>query len=127
MCQPGKHGHTKCHFIGLDVFTGAKCETMLVHGHNADVPVVKKTDFMVYNVMTDYVSLMDNTSYEIRSDLKLPAHDAKLAARIRELFEQWQSGAMEDNKEVVVVVLKACGIEQITDVKIQPTSSAASA
>jgi len=47
---PGKHGHTKCRFLGVDIFTGSKHDDLCVGSHNIDVPVVKKVDLSVTHV-----------------------------------------------------------------------------
>ena len=44
--KTGKHGHAKCHFTALDIFTNKKMEELvpstLVMMHNLEVPVVSR-------------------------------------------------------------------------------------
>merc|ERR1712178_496115 len=70
--KTGKHGHAKCKFAASCIFTGATCEELCPSTHSIDVPVVKKTDWMIQGIQDDtYVLLMDDEG-NMREDLQLP-------------------------------------------------------
>ena len=57
--KTGKHGHAKCHFTAVDIFTGKKCEMLESSTHNCDQLLVEsRHDLRVASV----------------SDSKAPAH-----------------------------------------------------
>jgi len=35
--KTGKHGHAKCHFVALDIFTQRKMEELVPSSHNLEV------------------------------------------------------------------------------------------
>ena len=49
--KTGKHGHAKAHIVGIDIFTGKKCEDLCPTSHNMSVPNVNKDEypFLLYN------------------------------------------------------------------------------
>uniref|UniRef100_A0A1J3J2I4 Eukaryotic translation initiation factor 5A n=2 Tax=Noccaea caerulescens TaxID=107243 RepID=A0A1J3J2I4_NOCCA len=106
--KTGKHGHAKCHFVAIDIFTSKKLEDIVPSSHNCDVPHVNRTDYQLIDISEDgYVSLLtDNGS--TKDDLKLPTDG--------DLLQQIKSG-FEDGKDLVVSVMSAMGEEQINALK----------
>ncbi|CAA0823244.1 Eukaryotic translation initiation factor 5A-3 [Striga hermonthica] len=49
----GKHGHTKCHFVAIDIFNGKKLEDIVPSSHNCDVPHVNRTDYQLIDISED--------------------------------------------------------------------------
>jgi len=111
--KTGKHGHAKCNFVGVDIFTGRKYEDMTPSSHNMDVPNISRTEYTLLDVNEEgFVSLMAENG-DTREDLTLPkgTEDAeKLAEQIKAEFA--------NGSEMVVSVLKAMGEEMINSVKI---------
>jgi len=105
--KTGKHGHAKCHFTALDIFTNKKMEELVPSSHNLEVPVVSRAEYTLLDIdEDDHMSLMDDKG-DTREDLKLPSgHDdvEKLSDEIRAGFD--------DGKELVITILQAMGIEQ---------------
>jgi len=98
--KTGKHGHAKCNFTALDIFTNKKLEDLQPSSHNCDVPNVTRTEFTLIDISDDgFVSLMTDSG-DTKDDLSLPKGTDdldKLAAQIQADFDE--------GKEVVVSVL----------------------
>ncbi|CAA3007458.1 eukaryotic translation initiation factor 5A-2 [Olea europaea subsp. europaea] len=106
--KTGKHGHAKCHFVGIDIFTAKKLEDIVPSSHNCDVPHVNRTDYQLIDISEDgFVSLLTENG-NTKDDLKLPT-DENLLSQIKAGFEE--------GKDLVVSVMSAMGEEQICALK----------
>jgi len=105
--KTGKHGHAKVHMVGLDIFTGKKCEDICPSTHNMDVPFVKREDYQLMDISDDgYLTLMSDGG-DLREDLKLP--DGDLGSQLKNEFD--------NGREILCTVLKACGEECVIAIK----------
>jgi translation initiation factor 5A len=106
--KTGKHGHAKCHFVAIDIFTGKKLEDIVPSSHNCDVPEVVRTDYQLIDLSDDgFVSLLTDSG-DTKDDLRLPTDD--------QLLTQLKEGFAE-GKDLVVTVMSAMGEEQIAALK----------
>jgi translation initiation factor 5A len=107
--KTGKHGHAKCNFLAVDIFTGKKLEDMIPSTHGTTVPIVNKSDWEIIDIEGDEVTLMDEGGVQ-KADLNLPLYPEGLAEEIR---EAWNGG----ENQVMVSVQSAVGQEQIISYK----------
>ncbi|EMS51734.1 Eukaryotic translation initiation factor 5A-4 [Triticum urartu] len=106
--KTGKHGHAKCHFVAIDIFTGKKLEDIVPSSHNCDVPHVNRTEYQLIDISEDgFVSLLTDNG-NTKDDLKLPT-DETLLGQIKDGFAE--------GKDLVVSVMSAMGEEQINALK----------
>ncbi|CAL5034282.1 unnamed protein product [Urochloa decumbens] len=106
--KTGKHGHAKCHFVGIDIFTGKKLEDIVPSSHNCDVPHVNRTEYQLIDISEDgFVSLLTESG-NTKDDLKLPTDEA-LQAQIRSGYEE--------GKDIILTVQSAMGEDQICGLK----------
>jgi translation initiation factor 5A len=69
----GKHGAAKCHFVGVDIFTGKKLESICPASAQLSEPIVDRAEYQVIDIADDdFVTLMDSSN-GTRDDLKLPS------------------------------------------------------
>merc|ERR1712017_58268 len=117
--KTGKHGHAKCKFSAVDIFTGATCEELCPSTHAIDQPFVTKKDYSIMGLEGDYPQLMDEDG-EMREDLALPNVDYKtdedneVSNMIKEMCAEVEGGAEIDT---TCTVLGAIGKEKIVDVR----------
>ncbi|KAK8993951.1 hypothetical protein V6N11_008162 [Hibiscus sabdariffa] len=106
--KTGKHGHAKCHFVAIDIFTAKKLEDIVPSSHNCDVPHVNRTDYQLIDISEDgFVSLLTDSG-DTKDDLRLPT-DESLLKQIKEGFAE--------GKDLVVSVMSSMGEEQICALK----------
>merc|ERR1719174_115328 len=110
--KTGKHGHAKCKFSAVDIFTGNTCEELCPSTHSIDIPVVTKKDWMIQGLQDEtYVLLMDDEG-EMREDLQLPNEtfktddDNTASQQIKDYMQMIDDG---ENIEVYCTVLSAIG------------------
>jgi len=110
--KTGKHGHAKCHIVGIDIFTGKKCEDLCPSTHNMEVPNVARVEYQLLNIEDggNVSVLLDNG--DTKEDLNLPSEtedDRKLVEDLQKSFE--------DGKSLLVTVLVAMEREKIVAMK----------
>lgn len=104
---PGKHGASKYHIIGVDVFTDKRIEEITPSSHNVFVPIVKREEYTLCSIDDEFCSLMDSSGKNTRDDLKVPEND---------IGESMKKG-MDEGKELIVTVLSAMNEDMIISVK----------
>lgn len=107
--KTGKHGHAKCNFTAVDIFTGKKLEDMIPSTHGTSVPIVNKSEWEIIDIEGDELTLMDEGGNQ-KTDLNLPTVPDGLGEEIR---EAWNGG----ENSVIVTVQTAVGIEQVISYK----------
>lgn len=109
--KTGKHGHAKCNFTAINIFTGKKLEDIVPSTHNTTVPIVVRKEYQLLDIgEDDYVTLMDEAG-EQRTDIKMPPSDDDLIKTIEKNFE--------GDENVMVTVQSAMNIDQIVACKIE--------
>ena len=107
--KTGKHGHAKCNFTAIDIFTNKKLEDIIPSTHNTNVPHVTRKEYGLVDISADdFCSLMEEDG-SVREDIKLPEIPEGFAREIREAFEA--------GKSLSVSVMSAIGHEQIVAMK----------
>ena len=107
--KTGKHGHAKCNFLAVDIFTGKKLEDMIPSSHGTTVPIVNKAEWEIINIEEEELTLMDEGGNQ-KTDLNLPTFPPLMGEEIR---TAWAGG---DNT-VMVTVQSAVGIEAVIGFK----------
>ncbi|TYK28318.1 eukaryotic translation initiation factor 5A-like [Cucumis melo var. makuwa] len=106
--KTGKHGHAKCHFVGIFIFTAKKLEDIVPYLHNCDVPHVSRTDYQFIDISEDgFISLL-TYSGSTKDDLRLPI-DENLLSQIKDGFAE--------GKNLIVTVMSSMGEEKICTLK----------
>ena len=103
--KTGKHGHAKCNFLAVDIFTGKKLEDMIPSTHGTTVPIVVRTDWEIIDIDGEELTLMDEGGNQ-KTDLNLPTVPPGMD---KEIINAWAEG----ENTVMVTVQGAIGIEQV--------------
>ena len=104
--KTGKHGHAKCNFTAVDIFTGKKLEDMIPSSHGTTVPIVNRSDWEIIDIDEEgELTLMDEGGNQ-KTDLNLPSVPEGLGDEIR---AAWDGG----ENSVMVTVQAAVGLEQV--------------
>ena len=106
--KTGKHGHAKCHFTAIDIFTDKKMDDILSSTHGTTVPNVFRAEYTLLDIDEDGACSLMTEGGDMKDDLNLPPDD-KLAAELKANFDE--------GKELLLGVIRACGIEQIMSYK----------
>jgi len=115
--KTGKHGHAKCHFVAIDIFSGKKMEDLVPAGHTTSIPFVKKEEYQCIDVDDDGFVTLLTSGGDTRSDVKLPDEmkpEPPGATELSTKIRDW----LKDEKDFFVIVQVACGTEQIMDTKL---------
>ncbi|KAJ5259406.1 hypothetical protein N7478_012387 [Penicillium angulare] len=72
--KTGKHGHTKIHLVGLDIFTGRKYEDISPSTYEVDVPFVHRTEYNLDGTENGYLLLTDHDGNS-KNDVAVPEGD----------------------------------------------------
>ena len=115
--KTGKHGHAKCHFVAIDIFSGKKMEDLVPAGHTTSVPFVKKEEFQCIDCDEDGFVTVITASGDTRSDLKLPSEMNPAPPGADELSQKIRD-FLEKETDFYIIMQSACGIEQIMDTKV---------
>jgi translation initiation factor 5A len=115
--KTGKHGHAKCHFVAIDIFSGKKMEDLVPSSHTTAGPFVKKEEFQCIDVDEDGFLTVITGDGDTRSDLKLPSEMQPEPPGATELSNKIKE-QLKAEKDFYVIVQSACGKEQIMDIKM---------
>jgi len=111
--KTGKHGHAKCHFVGIDIFTGKKYEDLTPSSHNCDVPNISRTEYSLVDINDEGFCTLMLENGTTREDLKLPSGTDDYDKLAEQLVEE-----VKAEKDVLVTVLKSMGTEVIHSYKV---------
>ncbi len=108
----GKHGSAKAMITGVDIFSGQKLECTYSTGDTVEAPNTKRTELQLVNIDDEGFMTLLMENGETKEDLKVPEdeHLREVAKRIQSLFE-------ESDREVLVTVLGALGVEKAVAVR----------
>lgn len=121
--KTGKHGHSKTHLFGTDIFTERKYDTMSPTSHNLYVPDVIKQELQVVNVecenendLIGTVEVFDGKSTKTLSLPILCDSDREVAVNIIREFDATQSSSPDNT--VYVTLMCSMGEEHIKSCRV---------
>ena len=120
--KTGKHGHAKCHFVAIDIFTGKKMEDLVPASHGTTVPFVKKEEYQCIDVDDDGFVTVLTADGDTRSDIKLPDTMQPEPPGASELSQKIRDFLAAET-DFYVIVQAACGKEQIMDTKVMTNNN----
>jgi len=112
--KTGKHGHAKAHLVGIDIFSGKKCEDLCPTSHNMEVPNVKSEEYQLLDANEDdgHLSLLTKGG-DVKDDLNLPKNtDGQYEDVAKDCLAM-----LADEKAVTCTVVSACGMEKLMSVR----------
>ncbi|KAE8370416.1 translation protein SH3-like domain-containing protein [Aspergillus caelatus] len=113
MSKTGKHGHTKVHFVGIDIFTGKKLEDICPSTHTMDVPVVHRQEYQLDGIDDDDDDdddgclLLTDMNGNTKNDVPVPQGVLGLAIR----------DSLDSGDSSIVTVINALGEEACISIK----------
>lgn len=112
--KTGKHGHAKCAFVGIDIFTNKKYEDMCPSTHNMDCPNVNRKEYQLLDLDQDNnnVSVLEengNTKDDLNIPLDSNGNPEEWCAEMFKMFE--------DGDSILVTVLSSMGQEKLVACK----------
>jgi len=113
-CKTGKHGAGKYHFVGLNIFTHKKCESLCPSDHKIMVPIITRQEYQLLDVGDDdYCNLLDiKCNNNIKDDMCLPEND--IGENIRKAFEN-----SKEESSVIITILSSMGQETMFSYRIE--------
>merc|ERR1712072_330760 len=110
--KTGKHGHAKCHFVAIDIFTDKKLEELCPSSHNAVVPNVTRKDYQIMDCVSNQsghqISLFDEDTQEVTEQFNMPPG----SELCQQIFDAFASG-----DDALVTVIEAMDQAQIINVR----------
>ncbi|KJK67857.1 Eukaryotic elongation factor 5A hypusine DNA-binding OB fold [Aspergillus parasiticus SU-1] len=100
--RTGRHGHTKVHFVGIDIFTGRKIEDIFPSTHVSDVPIIHREEYKFDGTdVDDKYLLLTDMNGNAKNDVPIP--EGELGRVIMDYANSGNSG--------IVTVVSALGEE----------------
>jgi len=113
--KTGKHGHAKCAFTGVDIFTNKKVEDMCPSTHNMECPNVKRVEFQLIDLDANEGTvsvLLENGDTKDDLNLPLDGPGGQPDECAKEMIAMFDAG-----EAIMCTVLMAMEQEKIVSVK----------